>query len=291
MGSRPRRGSPTVVNKRSFRVRLAKVLLRALQGALPDRLYKPLYEGAFRFYKGLLRLFYLRQVIRAWLRGDDGSFRRARAVHRVMPYSLVGALGLEATYDAATDIEEKNLTGAFVECGVAQGGCSALMAMVAARHDHGRLMWLFDSFEGLPDPTAPDYDADREWTGSHIRPLPPGSCLGTETQVDKLLFSTFGLDRPKVFLVKGWFQNTLPQHRGRIGPISLLRIDGDWYESTKCCLENLYDNLVAGGYLIVDDYGVCYGCQRAVDEFMQERTIDFEPHFDGRGGVLFRKPS
>jgi len=83
----------------------------------------------------------------------------------------------------------------------------------------------------------------------------------------------------------------LPAYRGKIGPVSLLRIDGDWYESTKCCLENLYDQVVPGGCLIIDDYETCFGAKKAVDEFVAQRGLIVSMSSDGRGGVLFKKPA
>ena len=165
------------------------------------------------------------------------------------------------------------------------------MAMVAAEHAAGRKMWLFDSFEGLPSPTGEDYDKTGKATGPHLRPLRKGSCLGAKDQVEELLFLKFGLDRSNVHLVKGWFRDTLPASRERIGPISLLRIDGDWYESTKCCLENLYDQVLPGGCVIIDDYETCFGAKEAVDEFVARRGLSVSLSSDRRGGVLFQKPA
>jgi len=266
-------------------------MISALEVMLPTQVYRPLYGFAFASYKGLLRLLYFRHVIYYWVEQDSVNYRKARAVRRVMPHSLVGSSGLEATYDAAMNLANNHIPGSFVECGVAQGGCSALMAMVAAEYDNGRRMWLFDSFEGLPSPTDQDYDKPGKATGAHLRPLARGSCLGTQYQVEQLLFLKFGLDRRNVLLVKGWFQDTLPASKERIGPISLLRIDGDWYESTKCCLENLYDQVVPGGWVIIDDYETCFGAEKAVDEFLAQRGLIVLMSSDGRGGVQFQKPA
>ena len=74
-------------------------------------------------------------------------------------------------------------------------------------------------------------------------------------------------------IIKGWFQDTLPQNIDKIGNIAILRLDGDWYESTKVCLEYLYDNVVEGGYILVDDYNFWPGCKKAVDEFFDNRKI------------------
>jgi hypothetical protein len=223
------------------------------------------------------------------LRGNSAAAARAAAIIEVMPYSLVGTGGLEATYDAVASIEEGSITGALVECGVAQGGSAALMATTSATYGKHRPVWLFDSYEGLPDPTAEDFVEGK--TGRHVRPLPRGSCLGTYEEVDALLFSKFHLDRRDIHMVKGWFQDTLVEQREAIGAIALLRIDGDWYDSVKCCLEALYDQVVAAGYVIIDDYSSCYGAQRAVDEFLANRNLHVQLVPDGRGGCTFIKPA
>jgi O-methyltransferase len=163
--------------------------------------------------------------------------------------------------------------------------------MMAKTDSSGRKMWLFDSFQGIPDPTAEDFDEAKAVTGEHIRPLVRGSCLGTKSTVELVLFSRFGLSRDSVYLVEGWFQDTLPVHRDRIGQIALLRLDGDWYESTLCCLNNCYDRVSPGGYIIVDDYGSCYGCKKAVHEFLESKDVEVRLIPDGRGGVLFSKPA
>jgi O-methyltransferase len=260
----------TVVCSRNPVVQALKPALSSLRAALPDAIYEPLYQALFSFYKGALRMSYSRNVVSRWLAGDRAGLLRAKSVYRVMPASLVGASGLEATFDAASELVQNGIPGDFVECGVARGGCAALMATVAATDSRGRRMWLFDSFEGLPSPTSDDYGSDQTSTGKHIRPLVRGSCLGTKDQVEALLFSRFGFSKDSISLIQGWFQDTLPSYRERIGQIALLRIDGDWYESTMCCLDNLYDNVTLGGCIIIDDYGVCFGCKKAVHEFFPQ---------------------
>lgn len=272
-------------------VKMLKSLLGSAQAVLPKALYEPLYEWSFRAYKGTLRVCYFRHVLYEALFGSSKGLTRAQIVHSVMPYSLVGSSGLEATYDAATAVITGNVPGDFVECGVAQGGCSALMAMVAKADPSGRRMWLFDSFQGIPDPTAEDFGEGKGVTGEHIRPLVRGSCLGTKSMVESVLFSRFQLSREMVCMVEGWFQDTLPLYKDRVGPISVLRLDGDWYESTLCCLHNLYDCVSPGGYIIIDDYGSCFGCKKAVHEFLDGNGIQVRLIPDGRGGVLFCKPA
>jgi predicted O-methyltransferase YrrM len=183
---------------------------------------------------------------------------------------------------------ERGMSGSIVECGVARGGSAALMALNEARTGSNRKIWLFDSYEGLPEPSVEDLQGNE--TGKHIRPLPKGSCLGTIEQVSELLFDTLRLDRNNIKLVKGWFENTLPVNRTSVGTISVLRIDADWYDSVKCCLDQLYDQVEPGGYVIIDDYGSCFGAQKAVDEFLAARQLSVELVADGRGGCDFVKP-
>lgn len=204
---------------------------------------------------------------------------------------MVGRTGLLATYDIARKVEDNNIEGCFVECGVARGGCSVLMAMVAKKSMNGRKMWLFDSFEGLPKPTVEDGFLVKTNPGGNRSNsvLHEGYCLGTFEQVANLLFSEFKLDKENVIMVKGWFQDTLPGSKAKIGKISFLRMDGDWYSSTKCCLENLYDNVVTDGYIFIDDYHLA-GCRKAVDEFLHKNRINVRLTFDDRGGSYFNKP-
>src|SRR5262249_61300972 len=76
-------------------------------------------------------------------------------------------------------------------------------------------------------------------------------------------------------IVKGWFEETLPAFRSRLGPIAILRIDGDWYASVRCCLDNLFDQVVEGGLVIIDDYYAYEGCRLAVHEFFGERRLSY----------------
>ncbi|MCH7780604.1 MAG: class I SAM-dependent methyltransferase, partial [Acidobacteria bacterium] len=192
-------------------------------------------------------------------------------------------------FDVTAMAEDRGIPGALVECGVAEGGTSAMLALAnRCLGNTSRAKWLFDSYEGLPEPTQEDYEGGT--TGDFIRPLPKGACLGTVEQVEELMFETLCFSQSDTFLIKGWFQDSVPKHRARIGDIAVLRLDGDWYESTKIPLENLYDFVSPGGFVIIDDYGTCFGSRKAVDEFRRERRLESPLNSDGRGGVWFEKP-
>ena len=263
---------------------------------LPGKLFRFLYNVASGLYVTGVQirdsLYYFSARIFYLLTGDREKLTRIKRIQRIRPYSMVGRQGLFRTHDIALGMEKTKVEGCFVECGVARGGCSALMALVAADHKSGRKVWLFDSFEGLNEPTEEDeyQESLRYKTDNRSSDLvAPGYCLGTFEEVEDLLFNNLNLSRDDINMVRGWFEDTLPQYREKTGAIAVLRIDGDWYESTRCCLENLYDNVIPGGSIIIDDYESYIGTRKATDEFRRNRGIGTELSFDGRGGAYFNK--
>jgi len=275
--------------------KVLKKLVIILEKSLPANAFDAFYKSLFPVYKELVRcLYFLKGFLYCRITMNKDEWAMTKDICRIMPYSLVGVGGLKVTYNSVKDVCERDIPGDIVELGVARGGCSALMANVVFDKMIGRQMdrklWLFDSYEGLPECTAMDLNPNLgNGTGEHVRPLLKGSCLGKLDEVKDLMFNKNNFPRERVEFVKGWFENTLPKTREKIKQIAVLRIDADWYESTKSCLVNLYDKVCSGGYVIVDDYHSCYGCRRAVDEFLQDRHIVPVVKFDGRGGCYFKK--
>lgn len=222
-------------------------------------------------------------------RAAAGDRRKLKAVLFVQPYTMVGYERLMNAYDVVQHAERKGLPGAIVECGVFKGGSAAVMTMAASPV---RKVWLFDSFEGLPEPTAEDGPMAVEYSGHRVGGAlePIGQCVGPLDIVKELFFEKLGVDVSRVVIRQGWFQETLPLARHEIGPIAVLRLDGDWYDSTKVCLENLYDLVVPGGFVIIDDYGYWEGCRRAVDEFLAARKLDIALVPVDDSGVWFEVP-
>ena len=163
--------------------------------------------------------------------------------------------------------------GALSECGVWNGGAIGLMGLADRRFPghKERTLHLFNSFEGLPQPTARDTDVfDGHDAGDVLTPI--GACKGERAPVvEDFLVNRLGLPKDQLAFHVGWFQDTVPVARSTIGDIAILRLDGDWYKSTKVCIGNLYDRLVPGGFLVIDDYGTFEGCRQAVDEFFSTR--------------------
>jgi len=239
---------------------------------------------------GLLRIQYLAARSRAPLRNLSRVSANLRLA-RVCAHTLVSYDRLRNAQELAQAVVRDAIPGAFVECGVWRGGVAALLAMVAREEDRGRLTHLFDSFEGLPQPTEEDGDMAEGYAtrgrGEELRSV--HLYAADLASVSRWLFEDLGLPRAKVRIHKGWFQDVVPAAASEIGEISLLRIDADWYDSVKVCLEGLFDRVVSGGYVILDDYGGYPGCRRAWDEFAARRGIDVRLHVIDPYGVWLRK--
>ncbi|HRY29926.1 MAG TPA: TylF/MycF/NovP-related O-methyltransferase [Elusimicrobiota bacterium] len=235
-----------------------------------------------------LKLHVSRQILSA----TGPRWELIRLFHTVRPYTMVSNESLRNVYELAWDVERRGLAGAFVECGVWKGGCSAVMAYVRQKAGSRRPQWLFDSFEGLPEPIPADGAKAEEYSGNRTsgRMLPVGQLVASIDDVREVFFKRLKLDEAGVRIRKGWFQDTLPAAREEVGNIALLRLDGDWYESTRVCLENLYDRVVSGGYVVIDDYGHWEGCQKAVDEFFKARDIRVDLKTVDYSARYFKKP-
>ena len=158
------------------------------------------------------------------------------------------------------DVIADDVPGDFIETGVWRGGASIFMrALLDVHGDTERLVWLADSFAGLPKPDAERYPADR---GDRLWQQSANLAIGLE-QV-RANFARHGLLDERVRFLQGWFRDTLPG--APIERLAILRLDGDLYESTMVALDALYDRLSVGGYVIVDDYALPT-CTQAITDF------------------------
>jgi hypothetical protein len=200
----------------------------------------------------------IRSAAEAWHLISPSEF--SSLYRRVRRHTMCSPARLRALHQGVKYVVQNRLDGDLVECGCARGGSAALMALTLRRLGQRRDLWLFDTFEGLPAPTADDPDYE-------IAELFTGSCRGQLDEVREL-FGRYEV-ADGVQFVKGLFQDTLPL--SRLDRIALLHIDGDWYESVRVCLETLYDKVVPGGIIQFDDYGYWKGARKAVDEFLARR--------------------
>lgn len=205
---------------------------------------------------------------------------------QIRPYTMLSDQRLYSLYKLARHICENNIPGNFVECGVAAGGSSALLAWVIKKYSrHPRTLYACDSFSGMPAPTADDshQGIDAQSTGWGT-----GTCSAPEASVREVCGKLGVAD--VLTTVKGYFEETLPRMRDWMGMIALLHMDGDWYESTRAILDNLYDRLMDSALIQVDDYGYWEGCQKAIHEFETARSIRFAINPIDGTGVWFVKP-
>jgi len=274
---------PSIIGK------FARKLIPALQKSLPGPMYRSVYDFLYNSYKTLLRWSYIFNYIFYTLFGTKKQKLKVKLTLKLLTYTMGGRKALENAFDVVDLVESNKITGSIVECGVAEGGTAAMLGL-ANKYlgNETRIKWFFDSYEGLPEPTEEDYVMGK--TGNFIRPLPKGSCLGTIEQVSELMFGKLKFSSSEINLIKGWFQDTVPTTKNQIGQIAILRLDGDWYESTKIPLENFYDQITEGGYIIIDDYLTCFGSRKAVDEYLENNSIHTVLNLDGRGGIWFKKP-
>lgn len=214
----------------------------------------------------------------------DAEFQKLLTA--VRPYTMLSEARLYSLFSLAKRVCLENIPGNIVECGVAGGGSTALMAAVIQRYTkQPRWLYAFDSFEGMPTPTERDKHGGiaAESTGWGT-----GTCAAPETSVREIC-TKLGVSQI-VKTVKGYFQETLPRMHNMVGMICLLHMDGDWYESTQEILHNLYDRVVSNGLIQVDDYGFWEGCRQAIHEFETQRQIKFEIKKIDDTGVWFPRP-
>lgn len=166
-----------------------------------------------------------------------------------------------------------NIPGDFIETGVWRGGATIFMrAALKAYQVADKIVWVADSFEGLPEPDAKKFPVEAKAHGGGV--MKRGyNHFAINLEEVKRNFEAFGLLDEQVRFLKGWFRDTLPT--APVEALSIMRLDGDYYESTMDGLVNLYDKLSKGGYAIIDDYGedTWTYCRKAVDDFRKLRGI------------------
>jgi O-methyltransferase len=196
--------------------------------------------------------------------------------------TMIGAVRLDNLQMCVADVIEQKVPGDLIETGAWRGGATIFMrAILRAYSDTERVVWVADSFQGLPTPDPslyPQDRADRSWAHAE---------LAVSLDDVKANFERYGLLDDQVRFLRGWFRDTLPV--APIERLALLRLDGDMYESTMIGLESLYPKLSSGGYVIVDDYGALKGCRAAVDDFRREHAITEELKWIDWTGVFWKR--
>jgi 2-polyprenyl-3-methyl-5-hydroxy-6-metoxy-1,4-benzoquinol methylase len=213
---------------------------------------------------------------RAELR-SPGEYRAGLRLHRELwdgGYTMLSSRRGRTLRRLAGEAVRAGVPGAVVDCGAWNGGSSLLLASGA----QGRDVWVFDSFQGLPEVGPHDGAESAAFVGD---------CVGSEDKVRELFARHGAADR--LHVRAGWFADTLERAAEEIGEIAVLHCDGDWYDSVLLTLEVLYPRVNAGGFVVIDDYGTWPGSRRATDEY-RRRVGDAEPlHRVDHTGRWWRK--
>jgi hypothetical protein len=205
----------------------------------------------------------------------DFSPEDVALLRRVEPFTMTSPECVYMCARATEHVVRHGIPGDVVECGVWRGGSMMAIALTLLRlGDRSRELYLFDTFEGMPPATDRDVDHTgragasraRAGAGREGRPW----LYASLDEVRRAVLST-GYDPARVHFVKGRVEDTLPASAPE--QISLLRLDTDWYESTRHELQHLYPRLTRRGVLIIDDYGHWQGARQATDEYLAEHRI------------------
>ncbi len=195
--------------------------------------------------------------------------------------TMIGLRRLDNIRYCVETILRENVIGDLMEAGVWRGGAAIFMKGILKAHgDEERRLFVADSFQGLPQPDAEKYPADK------------GANFHTQYEFAVSLesvrehFQRFNCLDEKVIFIKGWFEKTLPS--APVSALAVLRLDGDMYGSTMDVLRHMYPKLVPGGFIIIDDYNL-EPCRRAVSDYRREMQIDDAIESIDQLGVYWRK--
>jgi len=210
-----------------------------------------------------------------WYARSLPNLARSRALFLARHHTMTTFIRCKVLWDLCRDQSRRKVPGAFVECGVWRGGSAMVMGLAARKANPVPPLHLFDSFEGLPEPDENDGAEAAQYSDGKAggKLVSIAKCEASLEHVKSALFEQARLSPGNVLFHQGWFQNTLPAEAKSIGAISVLRLDGDWYASTKICLEHLYPRVGRDGILILDDYFLWEGCRKAAQEYRQTAGI------------------
>jgi hypothetical protein len=202
------------------------------------------------------------------------DFRKdeVEVINAVRPWTMTSVERIYALIQAVRYVSVNSIAGDIVECGVWKGGSMAAIARTLLHlRDTSRDLYLFDTFEGMPEPTAKDVDYAGKQASEVLREDAGSRCADAHLeQVQEVLYGT-GYPRERIRFIRGRVEETIPASAPK--SVSILRLDTDWYASTKHELVHLFPRLARAGVIIVDDYGHWEGSRQACDEYFKQNCI------------------
>ena len=214
----------------------------------------------------------------------DERFRRI--YKKCKRFTMTSIERMYALYKSVEYIINSQIPGVFVECGVWRGGSTMLIALTLLElNEKSRKIYLYDTFKGMPEPTADDYHLDDK-TALAKNQWKKKWCFSPLSEVKKNMALT-RYPKNNLIFIKGKVEKTIPNTIP--SKIAILRLDTDWYESTKHELIHLFPLISKNGVLIIDDYGYWAGSKKAVDEYFTNKSILLNRIDDtGRIGVKIK---
>ena len=213
-------------------------------------------------------------------------------IKKVKPFTLTSNERIYALLQATKYVIHNDVPGDIIECGVWKGGSMMAVALTLLKEKKDKKdLYLFDTYEGMSKPTDLDVSFEGKKANSQFEENKKSEdstdwCFASLDEVKQNVMKT-DYSTEKLHFIKGKVENTLPEYAPK--QISLLRLDTDWYESTKHALNHLFPRLVSGGVLILDDYGYWAGAKKAVDEyFAQNKTQILLNRIDQTGRIAIK---
>ena len=216
---------------------------------------------------------------------DDAT---VATIKRVRKHTMTSPARLNALIDATEHVVANRIPGAIVECGVWKGGSMMAVALTLQRLGAtDRELVLFDTFTGMTEPTPEDADSPYDGYSLYAMWKRRTNWIGVPAEEVRAAMLSTGYPADRITLVEGPVETTVPARAPE--QIALLRLDTDWYASTKHEMEHLYPRLAPGGVLVLDDYGHYAGARRAVDEALAGRDEHLLLHrIDYTGRIAIR---
>ena len=181
-------------------------------------------------------------------------------------YSMTSFDGMFSLMKSLDFIIQNNVDGDFVECGVWKGGNLIMFQKYIEKYNLNKKIYAYDTFEGMSEPAEIDKTFEGESASLQLDKLEKKK-VDRKKNVEKYTTST------NLTSIKGKVEDTLINKKNLPNKISILRLDTDWYSSTKKELEILYPLLEKNGILYIDDYGYWQGARKAVDEFFKDKKV------------------
>ena len=207
-------------------------------------------------------------------RVEEMTSEENQIIDKCLKYSMTTKLRMWALINSINYIFNKKIDGDFVECGVWRGGNLILYNLLNEKKNQNRNIYGFDTFEGMTFPSKFDFKYDgRSAIDLYYKrsKFNDGWCRSTLDEVEKNILKE--CPDHNINLIKGKVEDTLLIEKNIPKKISILRLDTDFYESTKIELEVLFPRLENGGVLIIDDYGNYKGARKAVDEYFKNKPF------------------